>query len=80
MELTIDLYSKPNCPQCRMTKVWLEREGLQYNEIDVTQDAEAENRCRAMGYKELPVVVAASQHWSGFRHSRLMELRALAHE
>lgn len=76
----IEVYTSPNCALCVATKAWLRREGLQFNEFDVTKDAEAEKRCRAMGYQELPVVVAGEQHWSGFRHGHLMELKAMVRE
>jgi glutaredoxin-like protein NrdH len=77
MALMIEVYTGPGCSACNATKAWLNREGLAYNEIDISADDEAQKRCKAMGYAELPVVVAGEQHWSGFRYDRLRELKAL---
>ena len=74
MVLTIDLYTGPGCSACVATKTWLNRNGLAYNEIDISLDEEAQRRCRALGYIELPVVVAGERHWSGFRYSELKAL------
>lgn len=71
---TIDVYGTPECSMCSATKKWLTMNGLAYNDIDISKDPEAEDRCRAFGYKELPVVVAGERHWSGFRHAKLKEL------
>lgn len=78
MATTIDVYSAPGCNQCVATKAWLRRNGFTYNEIDVSVDEEAQSRCKAMGYTELPVVVTGEQHWSGFRYDRLAGLLASA--
>lgn len=76
--LRIDLYTAPGCSACYATKRWLTLEGLEFNEIDVSQDDEAQQHCRALGYAELPVVVALDAHWSGFRYDKLKELKAMA--
>lgn len=37
----ITLYSKPACVQCTMTKKALEKKGLAYTEVDLTQNPAA---------------------------------------
>ena len=68
----IDVYSKPNCPQCTATYRKLKALGLPFNSIDVTEYADALAFIRAMGYQQAPVVVVREcdeikEHWSGFR-------------
>lgn len=68
----IDVYSKPNCPQCTATYRKLESLGLSFKSIDVTEDADALVFIRALGYQQAPVVVVREgedikKHWSGFR-------------
>lgn len=68
----IDVYSKPNCPQCSATYRKLEALGLPFNSIDVTEDAEAAKFVRSLNYSAAPVVVVREgeeikEHWSGFR-------------
>jgi len=43
------------------------RAGLEYNIIDITEDAEARDYVMALGYLQAPIVVAGEDHWSGFR-------------
>lgn len=68
----IDVYSKPNCPQCSATYRKLKALGLPFNSIDVTEDADALAFIRALGYQQAPVVIVresgdVKKHWSGFR-------------
>lgn len=68
----IDVYSKPNCPQCSATYRKLKSMGLPFNSIDVTEDTEAAKFVRSLNYAQAPVVVVREgeeikEHWSGFR-------------
>lgn len=65
----ITLYSKPACVQCTMTKKALEKKGLAYTEVDLTQNPAAlEYVTEDLGYSQAPVVVVDEHsHWSGFR-------------
>lgn len=68
----IDVYSKPNCPQCSATYRKLKSLGLPFNSIDVTEDTEAAKFVRSLNYAQAPVVVVREgeeirEHWSGFR-------------
>lgn len=74
----ITLYSKPNCPQCSMTARTLDRQGVTYEVIDVSQNSDASALIQAWGYRQVPVVHAGDQHWSGFRPDRLATLTATA--
>ncbi len=65
--MTITVYSKPACVQCTATTRALDRKGLAYSIIDISQDAEAYARVEGMGSRQVPVVVAGDQHWAGFR-------------
>lgn len=74
----ITLYSKPNCPQCSMTARTLDRQGVAYEVIDVSQNPEAAAQVQAWGYRQVPVVYTGDEHWSGFRPDRLAALGAIA--
>jgi glutaredoxin-like protein NrdH len=56
----------------------MDKQGLPYQVIDLTQDAQALGQVRAMGYQQVPVIVAGDQHWSGFRPDKISALRQLA--
>jgi glutaredoxin-like protein NrdH len=65
--MSITVYSKPACVQCTATYRALDRLGVDYDIIDISQDAEALDRVRSLGYMQAPVVIAGEQHWAGFR-------------
>lgn len=76
-ESRITVFSKPNCVQCDATYRALNKHGLEYEVVDITQDEEALQAVKAMGYQQAPVVFADGDHWSGFRPDKI---KALARE
>lgn len=78
--MTITVYTRPGCIQCDRTKAYLNRQNLDYEVVDVSQDEDARTRLVADGWASLPVVDVATptlhETWAGFNLDRL---RALAH-
>ncbi|MBY5572044.1 glutaredoxin-like protein NrdH [Rhizobium leguminosarum] len=72
--MTITVYSKPTCVQCTATYRALDRLGVDYDIVDISQDAEALDRVRSLGYMQAPVVIAGEQHWAGFRPDMISAL------
>lgn len=72
----ITVYTKPGCPACVGTMRYLERHGLVFAVVDVSQNPEARDFvAQTLGYRSLPVVcVDGGEHWSGLRIDRLAEL------
>lgn len=71
---TITVYTKPACVQCHTTYKALDKQGLTYNVVDITEDPAARDYVMALGYLQAPVVVAGDDHWSGFRPDRIKAL------
>lgn len=69
--MSITVFSKPNCVQCDATYRALRKNGLDYTVVDITEDAEALENVKALGYVQAPVVFADGEHWSGFRPDRI---------
>src|SRR5699024_7989481 len=65
--MDITLYSKPFCVQCDATKRALNKAGIAYDVVDITEDAEALAMVKSLGYVQAPVVSTAEDHWSGCR-------------
>ncbi|SKK24571.1 glutaredoxin electron transport component of NRDEF (Glutaredoxin-like protein) NrdH [Mycobacteroides abscessus subsp. massiliense] len=78
MNLTVTVYTKPACVQCTATYKALDKAGIAYETVDITEDAAARDRLLSLGYKQAPVVVAGDDHWSGFRPDRIKALAAEA--
>ena len=71
----ITVYTKPGCGPCRTTKSAMEKAGLSYDVVDITDDPEARDYVMALGYTSAPVVVAGNEHWSGFRPERIKAIQ-----
>lgn len=77
--MRIRVYSKPNCVQCDTTKRFMSKHHIRFESVDLTEDPISMNMVQELGYTQVPVVYIESKrigvhHWSGFRHSRLLEL------
>lgn len=75
---TITVYTKPACVQCNATFRALERQGIGYTAIDISEDQEAREYVLSLGYLQCPMVVAGGDHWSGFRPDRIKTLAQVA--
>ncbi len=73
---TITVYSQPSCVQCNATYRRLDAAGLEYPVIDVSEDAEALAKIKALGYLQAPVVITDEDHWSGYRPDKIDEYLA----
>lgn len=70
----ITVYSKPVCQSCRATYRYLDKAGLEYTVVDITEDPEAAEYVASLGYTSAPVVVADDDHWSGLHIDRIKAL------
>jgi len=75
--MTITVYSKPSCPQCDATYRALDKKGLVYQVVDLTQDASAFEMVKGLGYMQAPVVIAGDKHWAGFRPDQIAAVAKL---
>jgi len=70
----VTVYTKPACVQCNATYRALDKKGIVYKSVDISQDASALEKVRALGYMQAPVVITADDHWSGFRPDKIEEI------
>ena len=78
--MQVTVYTTPTCPQCDMTKKTLTRGGVQFDVVDLsTDEAAMKYVTNELGYNAAPVVVAGTQHWSGFRHGAIQNLVKAIH-
>lgn len=69
--MAVTVYTKPACVQCNATYRALDKKGIAYQSVDLSQDPDALERVRALGYMQAPVVVTDEDHWSGFRPDKI---------
>jgi glutaredoxin-like protein NrdH len=70
----VTLYTLPACVQCTTTKRFLTKENIDFSEVDLSENTDAMEKVRALGYQSAPVVMAGEEHWSGFRPDKLNQL------
>ncbi|KAB1647319.1 MULTISPECIES: glutaredoxin-like protein NrdH [unclassified Pseudoclavibacter] len=76
--MSVTVYSKPACVQCNATYRALDKRGIDYTVVDITEDAAALAQVKELGYMQAPVVVTDGGHWSGFRPDKIDALAASA--
>lgn len=69
------VYTLPACVQCDSTKRLLTREGIAFDVVDLSQDPQALEMIRALGYTAAPVVISGDKHWSGFKMDEILSLK-----
>lgn len=74
--IVVTVYTKPQCVQCNMTYRALDAKGISYIKVDITEDAQALEMVKSLGYLQAPVVIAGEEHWSGFRPDKINALEA----
>ena len=74
------MYSKPLCVQCDATKRALNKAGVAYDVVDITEDADALAKGKSLGYVQAPVVITGEDHWSGFRPDKIKALAGVGAE
>ena len=69
---SMTVYSKPKCVQCNATYRDLDKKGIEYSSVDISQDLEAYEFAVSLGHMSAPVVVVrdeegnVSEHWAGY--------------
>jgi len=74
--LSVVIYTLPSCVQCDTTKRMMQKINVSYREVDLSENEEAYQMVKALGYSSAPVVFAGDDHWSGFRPERIQSLAA----
>lgn len=76
------MLTKPQCVQCGMTKRELDKRGIEYKVIDITESEAALEWCRERDFRQAPVMVVGDMStddfdaWSGFQPERIEGLAA----
>ena len=70
--MTITVYTQPACQPCKATKRWLDKRGIIYRTVDLTESPDDMAAVKALGYAAAPVIVVSGRdplmdlHWQGF--------------
>lgn len=74
--LTLTMYCRSWCPDCRRARAWLEEHGVEFTEIDVDTDAEARSLAASLndGNLHTPTFVIGEGVCVDFKPDRIKEL------
>jgi glutaredoxin-like protein NrdH len=70
------VYTKDNCVQCDMTKRLMDKIGVEYETVNITQNPEELDKLIELGYRAAPVVVSDGESWAGFQPEKINALAA----
>ena len=76
----ITVYSKPRCMDCMYTKMYLDQNKVEYENVDIEANPGALELLRHYGWQTLPVVAIddelsdKTKTWAGFQIDKLEEL------
>ncbi|MCK1214351.1 glutaredoxin-like protein NrdH [Streptococcus uberis] len=70
----ITVYSKNNCMQCKMTKKFLEQNGVDFQEINIDEHPEKIDYVKSLGFTSAPVIESDNLVFSGFQPAKLKEI------
>lgn len=64
--MSYTVYSKPSCGYCRLAKLFLESQKLDYTEIDVSSDKQALDFLKSKGFKTVPQIYSDEEYIGGY--------------
>ena len=70
----ITVNSKNNCVQCKMTKRFLDENGVEFKEINIDEQPEFIQHVKDLGFSAAPVIETEGEAFSGFQPSKLKAL------
>ena len=72
--MQVTVYTTPACVQCQQTKKMMDRLGIHYDSIDLSQHPEQLEQFRQDGMTQAPIVIAGEARWTGFRLEKIKSL------
>lgn len=68
---TLTIYTTPNCPSCRLTRQALDRAGLTYEVVDLSERPDLVVQLRSEGLLQAPILDDGTARSAGFRPDRI---------
>ena len=75
--MSVKVYSKPRCVQCNAVKMWLDKNDVAYDVVDVAADEAARDELANAGFQGVPVTaIDGMEPFYGFDIEKLQEAEA----
>lgn len=72
----VTVYTKPRCVQCNATYRALDKNGIAYSSIDLSENPDLLDQLKEEGHLGAPVVKSPIGDWAGFQPDKITELNA----
>lgn len=72
--MQVTVYTKPACVQCDATKRLMDKLGIEYSTVDITEDEASLQKVLDLGFQAAPVVIAGANSWAGFNPDMIKAL------
>ncbi len=69
----VTVFTTPACPYCTAAKKLLQDKGVEFREIDVSDDAEFDALIRRTGWKTVPQIFIGEKMIGGYRELTKLE-------
>jgi len=74
MDKKIIIYSTPTCPYCKKAKAYLQEKGIEYTDVDVSQNETAQKEMmEKSGTMSVPVIDIGGRVITGFDKDKIDE-------
>ena len=60
---TLTIYSTPTCGNCKEAKQYLNSLGIEYQDVDLTQDSNSMSFIRSQGHRTVPQIYLGEQQF-----------------
>lgn len=71
----VELYTANYCPYCHAAKALLDKKGVKYKEVDVTEDPVMKQRVmEEHGWRTVPIILINDKLIGGFDELRVLEI------
>lgn len=71
----VRIFTKKFCPGCTKTKELMDKLGIHYQTIDISDDPAAIKALRALGYLSVPIILVDNDKgvtgWTGFQPEKI---------
>lgn len=67
----LTIYTTPNCPSCHLTRQALDRAGITYEVIDLSERPDLVEQMRSEGLLQAPILDDGTSRSAGFRPDRI---------
>ena len=72
--MTVTVFTQPHSPQCDATKRQLDKLGIPFETVDLTENPSTLEQLQQAGFRQAPVVITPDSSWAGYRPDLIREL------